>query len=63
MPLPIRRKVWLSGTSWSISARFMNGTMLVQVQPLRAATSQNRLAEKRGWTTQAAPAHSEASTE
>ena len=40
-----------------------NGIVEVQVHRCSSATFQNRLAEKRGWITQEAPTHSDASIE
>ena len=39
------------------------GIVEVQVQLCSSATPQNRLAENRGWITQDAPTHSDASIE
>ncbi|MDP1554091.1 MAG: hypothetical protein Q8L84_01420 [Hyphomonas sp.] len=51
------------GTGCAINAFAQNGTIEVQVALCFRETSQNRLAEKRGIITNAAPTQSEVSTE
>src|SRR5258705_7207734 len=61
--VPQSRNLWFLGISCSSSAFMQNGIVEVQVQLCSSATLQNRLAENRGWITQDAPTHSDASIE
>ncbi len=61
--VPHSRNLCRFGISCSSSAFMQNGIVEVQVQPCSSATSQNRLAENRGWITQEAPTHRFASME
>ncbi|MCY1443886.1 hypothetical protein D9M71_603270 [compost metagenome] len=58
-PVPHRRKACCCGRGWASKARMKNGRVECQVQRLRTATSQKRLAEKRGCRTRVPPLQSD----